>query len=200
MTEPAIYDVSTREGFLQRAAATTDHRIPVRFRDALATDPDVLAWCDAYASEPRRSLLILGPTGVGKTWQAFGALRVLAANGVPVRWEATTAPDLYARLRPRADADSEAEFRRFASAELLLIDDIGAAKASEWTEEVNYRLLNHRYNGALPVLLTSNLPAALQRDGRPSLAAALGERVMSRITGMCDYVVLKGTDRRRSES
>ncbi len=192
------YDVTTREGFLQRTVETTDRRVPIRFRDATASHADVSAWCDAFAPGCP-SLLILGPTGVGKTHLAYGALRTLAARGIAVKWAALTAPDLYARLRPRDGIDSEGEFRAIADSELLLLDDLGAAKGSEWTEEINYRLVNHRYDRALPMLITSNLPA-VAAVGKPSLRNALGERVMSRLTGMCEYVILRGEDRRRSTS
>lgn len=194
----AQYDVTNREGFLQRTIETTDRRVPVRFREATADHPDIAAWCAEFSSAST-SLLILGPTGVGKTHLAFGAIRDLAARGVAVKWLALTAPDLYARLRPRDGVDGEGEFQAIASAELLLLDDLGAAKASEWTEEVNYRLVNHRYDRALPMLLTSNLPA-VAKDGKPDLRTVLGERVMSRLTEMCQYVTLRGPDRRRSES
>jgi DNA replication protein DnaC len=199
MTDPVTYDVSTPEGLAHRTADTTDRRIPARFRAAVASDPSVLAWCEAFArGEVSASLLILGPTGVGKTYQAYGAIRHLAALGISVHWEATTAPDLYAELRPRDGHDPEAAFSRFVTAGLLMIDDIGAAKASEWTEEVNYRITSYRHDRLLPMILTSNLPA-MAKPGRPSLAAALGERVMSRISGMCEYAVLTGPDRRRSQ-
>ena len=39
------------------------------------------------------------------------------------------------------------------------VDDLGAAKPSEWTEEINYRLVNHRYEHMLPTIFTSNVPA-----------------------------------------
>jgi DNA replication protein DnaC len=190
------YDLRTREGFLQRTAETTDRRIPVTFREATTDNAEVLAWCETFAPGCQ-SLLILGPTGVGKTHIAYSAIRLLAARGIPVKWEALTAPDLYARLRPRDGVDSEGEFRQVADCELLMLDDLGAAKASEWTEEVNYRLVNYRYDRALPMLLTSNLPRTADK-GKPSLTLALGDRVMSRIAGMVgEPVVLRGTDRRR---
>jgi DNA replication protein DnaC len=137
------------------------------------------------------SLLLLGPTGVGKTHEAFGALRGLAERMSLSTIRAVTAADLYARLRPRAGVDAEAEFERYAAASLLLLDDLGAAKTSEWVEEVNYRLINHRYNEQLATLITSNVPAG-------HLGAQLGERVASRLTEMCVRVVLKGSDRRRA--
>jgi DNA replication protein DnaC len=190
-----IYDVTTREGFLQRTVETTDRRVPQRFRGGTARgNADLTAWCEAFAPGCR-SVLILGPTGVGKTYLAYGAIRDLAARGVSVKWLALTAPDMYARLRPRDGIDGEGEFQTIATAEMLLLDDLGAAKATEWTEEVNYRLVNYRYDRGLPMLITSNLPA-VAADGRPSLKASLGERVMSRLTEMCQYVILRGPDRR----
>lgn len=189
------YDLTSREGFLQRTGETTDRRIPVRFREAATDDKDVLAWCEAFGPDSP-SLLIIGPTGSGKTHAAYAAIRVLAAQGIPVKWDALTAPDLYARLRPRDGIDTEGVFQGIASAELLMLDDLGAAKASEWTEEVNYRLVNFRYDRSLPMILTSNLPV-IAAAGKPSLSAALGERVMSRLSGMCQYVTLRGPDRRR---
>jgi len=185
-----LYDVSTREGFLRRAIEMTDKRIPPRFLAATATHPDIAAWCEAFGpSSP--SLLILGPVGTGKTYQAFGAIRTLAAKGVTTGWHADTAPGLLASLRPRADADSEGEYRKIAAVPLLLLDDVGAAKASEWTEEILYRLINDRYEAMLPGLFTSNIPAA-------ELRAVLGDRIASRLAEMCQRVVLRGSDRRRT--
>lgn len=188
--ETPLYDVSTREGFLQRAIDMTDRRIPPRFRDATANQSDITAWCGTFTlSSP--SLLILGPVGTGKTYQAFGAIRALAAKGVTVGWHADTAPGLFASLRPREGLDSEAEFRKIASVPLLLLDDLGAAKGSEWTEEILYRLVNDRYEAMLPGLFTSNVAPA-------DLRTVLGNRVTSRLAEMCQQVVLRGTDRRRT--
>jgi DNA replication protein DnaC len=195
--QPAEYDVSTREGFLRRAMETTDRRIQPRYRDAIASEGAVTAWCAAFAAPDRgwpggkNSLLILGRTGVGKTWQAFGAIRLLARRGVTPEWQAVTEPDLYARLRPREGTDSESEFARLADAPLLLLDDLGAAKNSEWTEEVTYRLIGHRYDAMTPTLITTNVEIS-------DLRKNLSERVSSRLHEMCRYVVLKGDDRRRA--
>jgi DNA replication protein DnaC len=188
--QPAEYDVSTREGFLRRAAETTDRRVPPRYRDAIASEPAVITWCDQFAESPG-SLLILGRTGVGKTYQAFGAIRLLARHGITPDWQAITEPDLYARLRPREGTDTEGEFARLADAPLLLIDDLGAAKNSEWTEEVTYRLIGHRYDAMTPTLITSNTRIEDLRD-------ALSDRVASRLREMCRFVPLKGTDRRKA--
>jgi DNA replication protein DnaC len=189
MTEP-LYDVSTREGFLRRAVDLTDQRIPPRFRGATASHPAVAAWCESFTEESP-SLLILGPVGTGKSYQAYGAIRTLAARGITVGWHADTAPGMFASLRPRDGTDSEAGYRKVAAVPLLLLDDLGTAKPSEWTEEILYRLVNDRYEAMLPGLFTSNVPAA-------ELRGTLGDRVASRLAEMCQQVALRGNDRRRA--
>jgi DNA replication protein DnaC len=109
---------------------------------------------------------------------------------VRLRWEATTAADLYAAQRPQQGGDPEQQLWRLARSPLLLLDDLGAAKQSPWTEELTYRLVNHRYNQLLPTLVTTNLPVAELRD-------AVGDRVASRLAEMTERVILTGHDRRR---
>lgn len=180
-------------------------QIPARYSDALPDDPGVEAWLadllrraladsaghPAPAVRSGESLLLLGATGTGKTYQAMGVVRAIAAFGVRSGWKGTTAPDLCALLRPRHGVDADAEFRRFADANLLTLDDLGAAKNSEWVEEMNYRLINRRYEAMLPAVFTSNVPPK-------ELADVLGDRVASRLTEMTTRVVLGGVDRRRA--
>jgi DNA replication protein DnaC len=181
--------------------------IPWHYRKAVADHPDIRAWIDelvAAAKEEQghrpvatvkhgRSLLLLGPTGVGKTYQAYGAIRDLALTGVAASWRVTTSANLYAALRPRHGIDSEAEFRSYASAQVLLLDDLGAAKVTEFTEDVNFRLVNHRYEHGLPTLFTSNV---LPKE----LSARLGDRTASRLAEMCQQMVITGKDRRRGDA
>ncbi|KIF75234.1 ATP-binding protein [Streptomyces sp. 150FB] len=179
-----------------------DARIPPRYRHALPNHPRVTAWIAEIASTGRSgpggvpgiatgpSLLIAGPTGTGKTHHAYGAIRGLLGEGVRLRWEATTLADLYAAQRPQHGTDPEQQLWRLARSPLLLLDDLGAAKQSQWTEELTYRLVNHRYNQLLPTLVTTNLPVAELRD-------AVGDRVASRLSEMTERVILTGRDRRR---
>lgn len=180
---------------------------PPRYRRATATLPLVQQWADAVAADPETagSLLLTGTTGTGKTYQAYGALHRIASAG-PRSYEviALTTADMYGRLRPQGSArGTEEELRRLCRVPLLLLDDLGSAKASEWTEEVTYRLVNERYNACRPSLYTSNLPARAPRDQDgcptgPDLSGALGERIVSRLSEDTRVVAMTGTDRRRS--
>ncbi|MEE1825345.1 ATP-binding protein [Streptomyces sp. BE20] len=177
--------------------------LPPRYRDAAADHPLVLAWTRQVAAQAvapstgaRRqlttgpSLLMAGVTGTGKTHQAYGAVRVLVQAGIGVRWRATTAADLYAELRPSSDTDAERVLAAYSRVPLLILDDLGAAKSSEFVEEQTYRLINRRYNHCLPTLITTNLQI---RD----LKAYLGDRVTSRLAQMTTRVEFEPVDRRR---
>ncbi|MFJ4184170.1 ATP-binding protein [Kitasatospora sp. NPDC089509] len=177
--------------------------LPPRYRDALATNPQVLTWARQVAAQAaapspgaRRqvttgpSLLMAGVVGAGKTHEAYGAVRALVQAGIGVRWRATTAADLYAELRPSSDTDAERTLAAYGRVPLLILDDLGAAKSSEFVEEQTYRLINRRYNHLLPTLITTNLPI---RD----LKAHLGDRVTSRLAQMTTRVAFEPVDRRR---
>lgn len=175
----------------QRRQAYFRNRVPRRYVNA-TPDDTATAWARAVAIDPAatRSLLVVGPTGTGKTHYGYSVLRALADVGSNSNWTALTAADLYAQLRPRAGRDTEAEYEKITGVDVLFIDDLGAAKLTEWTEEVTYRLINHRYEQCKPGIFTSNVPPAQLRD-------ALGERIASRLTEMCERVALKGDDRRK---
>lgn len=173
---------------------------PYRYQQATATHPEATAWADRVITDPRTAgiLFLTGPFGTGKTHQAYGALRRIAESG-PDRFEviATTAPDLYALLRPGgSERGPEAELKRLTTVPLLLIDDLGTEKISEFTEEATYRLLNERYNHCRPLIITSNLPASAP-DGI-DLVSKVGERITSRLAQITTVVPMDGADRRRT--
>lgn len=171
---------------------------PYRYQEAEATHPQVTAWADRAITDPRTAgiLFLTGPFGTGKTHQAYGALRRIAEAG-PDRFEliALTAPDMYALMRPGgSEKGPEYEVKRLMRIPLLLIDDLGTEKISEFTEEATYRILNERYNECRPLIITSNLPVA--NPNGPDLNDQLGARITSRLAQTTTVVVLKGNDRR----
>lgn len=177
--------------WLEELEGQIRERVPLRFRSAVTDRADVLAWAAQFAADPATapSLLLLGPTGTGKTHQAYAAARV-ALTARKATWLATTATDMFATLRPRTGVDTEAVMDRYRNTMLLLIDDVGVAKQSEWVEEVTYRVLNGRYEQMRPTVITSNLVL-------PDLKHALGDRVASRLAETSVRIVLDGPDRRR---
>ena len=202
----------------ETAARYAADNTPRRFADAVPDVPQVQAWVadvvQTGVAESARggqrvptihegpSLLLLGPTGSGKTFQGYGAVRAISYLGVHTQWVVLSAADLYAKLRPRHGVDSEQVFESIADAAVLVVNDMGTGKQSDWTEEVNFRLVDRRYETVRPTIFTSNVPPRdVTNDAgdvvMPGLATVLGERVASRLTEMCDLVPMLGPDKRR---
>lgn len=175
--------------------------VPYRYRDAQASHPDITTWADRTARDVRSGgfLVVNGSIGTGKTHQAYGALRRIAEAGPKYfAMIATTAPDMYGLLRPKgSEKGSEHELRQLARIQLLLLDDLGTEKLSEFTEEATYRLLNERYNECLPLIITTNLPIRSEDPATPDLAGHLGDRLASRLAQTAHFVTLTGADLRR---
>lgn len=177
--------------------------VPYRYRQATAQHPEICAWSDRAAADYRDAgfLVLTGPIGTGKTHQAYGALRRIAEAG-PKRFEmiATTAPDMYGLLRPGgSDKGTEHELKKLCRVPLLLLDDLGTEKLSEWTEEATTRLVNERYNECLPLIITTNFPVrAKAGNPSPDLVTRLGDRLASRLAQTAVQVQLDGPDLRRT--
>lgn len=165
--------------------------VPRRFAHAVPGE-QAAAWATQITSDlhSARSRLFTGTVGTGKTHSAWSTLRAVAETGANLRFLAITEADLFARLRPGGSASPEAELESLAAVDLLFVDDLGAAKNTEWTEEVTYRLINRRYEECRPCIFTTNA-AALE------LSAVVGDRIASRLQQMCDLIPMTGADRRK---
>lgn len=175
--------------------------LPLDYRNAVAQTPETRAWVTGLVDSARRSvtprpvittgrsLLILGLIRTGKTHEACGALRALSVSGAYCGWKLITAADIYAKMRPRHRIDSEEEYEAIANAPLLVIDDLGAAEENDRTEEINYRIINHRRQWWKPTIITSNVTPR-------ELARVLGVRVTARLDEMSTRVVMTERDRR----
>jgi DNA replication protein DnaC len=190
-----------REFRVAQSSDQCDAKFPARYRKAIADHPEVLTWIEGFHKNPSNSdgLLLMGKTGTGKTYQAYGALRAAVTQPrfdetndawESHVWRAMTMADLNANMRPGGDRDPEQTLKVNRSVDLLLLDDLGAARGSEWVEDHLYRLINGRYERMLPAIFTTNLEPAALRD-------AVGDRIASRLVESCRRVVLTGEDRRR---
>jgi DNA replication protein DnaC len=179
----------------ENATAAMALNLPPMFLNAVPDDPQVRDWVQQFLDDPAAcpSLLLLGPVGTGKSHQAIGALRgsVLgsAKNRRPLTWHYTTHPKLNADLRPAPDDTHLAVYDQCEQVDLLVLDDLGAGKATDWTADTLYRLVDTRWAYQRPIVATTNLTA-------PELREAVGARVASRLASGVQ-VALKGDDRRR---
>lgn len=134
-------------------------RLPIRYRNATPRHDLSRRWLTRYAEGEMINLAILGPSRVGKSWEAAAIARhLLLDHRVPVTFEEV--PTMLDRLRPNADGASD--IGQYQSAPVLMMDDLGAEKRTEWTDEQLYRVADFRAKRNLPTIVTSNLsPKAL---------------------------------------
>lgn len=140
---------------------------------------DVEDWSDHF----RGSLYIWGDYGVGKTALATCAVRKFMVNIGQFAIYGTVAElleEIRAGYNPVTGGAGEAGelTKAIESAPLVLLDDLGAEKLTEWVSERLYLIVNHRHNAHLPTIYTSNYDLDLQTE-------RLGERLGWRIKQMC---------------
>jgi DNA replication protein DnaC len=173
----------------QRTIGVTLDRLDrrfARFVEATVEHPQIAAWVAAARRGSRDGLVIRGPVGTGKTHAAVAAYRAVVSSGV-LPSVAVAVPALLDGLRPGREAVEHLD--ACESARLLLLDDLAAERATDWTAETLYRLIDARYARRLPTIVTMNATGAMIRD-------SLGDRVASRLNGLGQHVVLDGPDRR----
>lgn len=147
-------------------------------------------------------LYIAGNVGTGKTFLAACLAADLMRRGVKVLW--TRAADMLQAIRqtynPGARESDADVMARYAGAELIVIDDLGKEKPTDWATERIYNLLDYRYNRNLPVLITSNYGARdlRQRMTPPEDDGMTAEAIVDRIRERCRLAILDGSSRRRS--
>ncbi|MGA7633306.1 MAG: ATP-binding protein [Terriglobales bacterium] len=164
--------------------------------------------------EPRdgAGLLLVGGIGTGKTHLAVGILKELIAS----RGCACLFCDYRELLKQIQNSYNDSVkatelqvLRPVFEAEVLLLDELGAVKPSEWVWDTVSLILNTRYNDNRTTIITTNFadePAAgVSKSLSPARAASrdetlgdrIGERMRSRLQEMCRIVKMNGPDFRQ---
>lgn len=184
---------------------------------------DAIHYVEQYPIETTRGLLLRGPIGVGKTHLAVGIIReLMVKKSVPCLFF-----DYRELLKLIQNSYNESvqvtEFeilKPVFETEVLVLDELGAVRTTEWVwDTVNY-ILNTRYNQKKTTIITTNLPdappgatrtpqydklAASRRDAEDAmrgitLGDRIGERMRSRLQEMCIKIEIEGGDVRLTKS
>jgi len=110
-----------------------------------------------FAEDPQGWLIFLGGLGCGKTHLAAAIANYRLSRGYPVTF--VVVPDLLDYLRatfsPESKVGYDELFERVRNTPLLVLDDLGTQTSTPWAQEKLYQIINHRYNGRYPTVITS---------------------------------------------
>ncbi len=148
-----------------------------------------------------RGLLLMGQCGVGKTHLAVAVLLEIIDQGKPGRLLFSNFQELIQQIMMTFDSNqalSKTEILTpVVEADLLVMDELGSQKPTDFVRDMLYHVINTRYNEKRVTIFTTNyLDNPSQRD--ESLESRIGTRLRSRLWEMSDPVMIEGDDYRRS--
>lgn len=164
---------------------------------------DVRNYAQHFPTGPYQGLLLMGKPGTGKTHLAVAAFRRIIAKGFEGLFY--DFQDLLQRIRDSYNDDSRVSdkevYRDVMEAEVLLLDDLGAHRMTDWVEDTVTSIITYRCNNRKPLIATTNLIDAaagdttLENSGpgkqvnyATTLAERVGPRARSRLFEMCRVV------------
>jgi DNA replication protein DnaC len=169
-----------------------------------------------YPNE-KLGLLFTGGYGTGKTHLAIGIAKGLILKGIPCIFYdyRELLKEIQNSYNPNVDVTELQILRPVFETEVLILDELGAAKPTEWVWDAVQFILNTRYNAQLTTVITSNYPFGTETEQQPNesedqfklrkaglkhqytLGDRIGNRMISRLEEMCRLVPVNGPDFRK---
>ena len=171
-----------------------------------------MAFCSGYphlGADEGLGLLFSGDNGVGKTHLAVGVLRELVETK-GARGGFWDFHELIREIKSSYDPETKTTelmvLEPVVETDLLLLDDLGAWKMTDWMNDTLFYILNSRYMAKRPTLITTNYQDVTREEAvsadplrrREFLVERIGQRLRSRLMEMCLVIRLHGGDHRQA--
>lgn len=147
-----------------------------------------------------RGLLFMGSVGVGKTHLAVSVLKLLIEKGVTCLFYESGAllKEIQNSYNPVSQTSEFRVLEPIFDAEVLVLDELGASKPTDWVRDTMMHIINTRYNDKKLTIFTTNYHDTRRRETEETLEDRIGARLRSRIYEMCQTVLIEGEDYRKT--
>jgi DNA replication protein DnaC len=146
-----------------------------------------------------RGLLLMGTVGVGKTHLATAILRGLIDKGVQCLFFEFGAllKEIQNSYNPVSQTSELKVLAPVYEAEVLVLDELGASKPTDWVRDTMMQIIGTRYNERRLTVFTTNYVDVRCHQAEETLEDRVGVRLRSRLYEMCSTVQIEGEDYRR---
>jgi len=170
-----------------------------------------------YPGNSQKGLLFMGPSGIGKTHLAVAALKELIHRGHAGLFcdYRELLKEIQASYNPASESTEMKILEPIRTVEILVLDDLGASKPSDWVRDIVGIVLNARYNENRTTIITTNYLDSPATEGETTrlpngkliaptredaLEQRIGSRMRSRLYEMCRTVEISAPDFRREKT
>lgn len=146
-----------------------------------------------------RGLLFMGPCGVGKTHLSAAVLLELLGKGINCLFYdfGSLLREIQSSYNPESRLSEVKVLAPVYEAEVLVLDELGASKPTDWVRDMMMQIISARYNEKRLTIFTTNYTDDRRCAGDDNLEDRIGVRLRSRLYEMCRTVIVEGTDYRR---
>lgn len=147
-----------------------------------------------------RGLLFMGSVGVGKTHLAVSILDLLIQKNVTCLFYefGSLLKEIQTSYSPISHSSEFGVLQPIFDAEVLVLDELGASKPTDWVRDTMMHIINTRYNDKKLTIFTTNYLDARRRESDETLEDRIGARLRSRLYEMCQTIEIEGEDYRKT--